>query len=403
MNKLGVVNGVMVLPEVATPVPLTNHGKVYTKDDNKLYFQDGAGNEHELGEAGGASAGYAEAPGHYTQDISWANKGSGAAADRRTLVSPNRISVNIDDKGYYLESQQELDLNDSDSWDTTEGTDYTVAANRAGVDFYIYACQPASGVVPVILVSDSSTFPVGYTADNSRKIGGFHGLCVAVGAIGGHTLTGYLAGDILPTSVWNLRHRPVASPEGMVFDEAINEWADIYLSSGTGASTASVNGGTITNTRDWNSFVDDGHAVKKRLATDEEFQSLAAGSNEETNINGSADPVTTGGHSDTAGRRMISNKGGEDFCGAMWQWLQTPSVRLDDGTIFQNVNLPGAKGTFDTYGNSGYGNTQLRAGGSWGNGTNCGSQGRTADHSRLRTSTSSGGRFLSEPKEVTLS
>lgn len=31
-----------------TPTATTNYGKVYTKSDNKLYFQDGAGTEHEI-------------------------------------------------------------------------------------------------------------------------------------------------------------------------------------------------------------------------------------------------------------------------------------------------------------------------------------------------------------------
>jgi len=33
-------------------------------------------------------------------------------------------------------------------WDDTTTTDWTVAANRAGKDFYIYAVEPSSGVAP---------------------------------------------------------------------------------------------------------------------------------------------------------------------------------------------------------------------------------------------------------------
>lgn len=40
--------GVISLKETTTPVATTNYGKVYTKTDNKLYFQDGAGTEHEI-------------------------------------------------------------------------------------------------------------------------------------------------------------------------------------------------------------------------------------------------------------------------------------------------------------------------------------------------------------------
>ncbi len=276
----------------------------------------------------------ASVPAHYERDQPWQQKGKVAAADRYTLQTPNRMTVNVNDVGYLLSAMQDLDLSSALSWDTTAGTDYTQAANRAGVDFFIYACTPESGTAPKILISANSTVPDGYDADTSRKIGGFHCLCANAGTISGHSLTGFAAGDILPASIWDLKWRPRSlSPAGMVFDEKSRIWVDIYLASGTGASTASAFGATISDNRNWMDFVDDGGAVGKRLLTDHEFQLAAAGSNEETNIAGSADPVTTGGHSDTASRRMISNIGCEDMCGAMWQWLLDQSFRCDpDGT-----------------------------------------------------------------------
>jgi hypothetical protein len=39
---------VIKLIEVSTPTAVPNIGQVYTKSDNKLYFQDGAGVEHEI-------------------------------------------------------------------------------------------------------------------------------------------------------------------------------------------------------------------------------------------------------------------------------------------------------------------------------------------------------------------
>jgi len=41
-------DGVLCLAETSTPTADTNYGKVYCKNDDKLYFQDGAGNEHEI-------------------------------------------------------------------------------------------------------------------------------------------------------------------------------------------------------------------------------------------------------------------------------------------------------------------------------------------------------------------
>jgi hypothetical protein len=181
----------------------------------------------------------------------------------------------------------------------------------------------------------------------------------------------------------------------MVYDSGINKWVDIYLISGTGVSTTSVKGGTISDIRDWMDFVDDVHAVKKRLLTDEEFQSIAAGSNEETNISGSADPATTGGHVDTASRRMISNIGCEDCAGVMWQWLLDQSYRAD-GTTWAWYDLPGAKGSIYRQGT--YGDVKLLAGGNWYSAAYAGSRARYAHHYRWITITIIGGRCLAEPK-----
>lgn len=293
----------------------------------------------------------ASLPAHYERSDKWASGGSDTDVKRRTVVSPTRLTVNVNDVGYLLASAVSMDLDTAANWDST-ATDYTVAANRAGKDFYIYACQPSSGIAPVIKLSANSTVPSGYTATTSRKIGGFHCLCVAVGTISGHTLTGYLAGDILPASVWDLKHRPASNPEGMVYVDRLNLWVDIFLQSGTGTSTASVNGGTIADTRTWNDHVDDLAAVKKVLLDDIEFQVAAEGCNQQTNITGSADPVTTTGHVDTAARRMISNYGIEDAAGAMYQWLRDQSWQYGpDGSV-----ADGAKTAAVTYAASPGGN-----------------------------------------------
>lgn len=40
--------GALCIKETTTPTDDTNYGKVYCKNDNKIYFQDGAGAEHEI-------------------------------------------------------------------------------------------------------------------------------------------------------------------------------------------------------------------------------------------------------------------------------------------------------------------------------------------------------------------
>jgi hypothetical protein len=224
-------------------------------------------------------------PVHYERDRKWALMTPySTPANRDMILSPSVLSVNINNLGYSITSETPLDLSLAANWDSQAPTDYTVGANRAGKDFYIYACQQP-GSAPKFVFSANSTVPIGYTASSSRKIAGFHCLSLAVGTIAGHTLTGFVAGDILPASIWDLKHKPrEATPEGMVYSDKIGKWVDIYLASGTGGSTASINGGTISDNRSWLDFVDDGAAVFKRLPRDAEFQAIAAGSNEQTNI-----------------------------------------------------------------------------------------------------------------------
>jgi formylglycine-generating enzyme required for sulfatase activity len=179
----------------------------------------------------------------------------------------------------------------------------------------------------------------------------------------------------------------------MVHASALDIWVDIYLQSGTGAATRSANGATITDTRDWLDFTDDLAAVGKRMLSDSEFQVAAAGSNEKANILGSADPITTGAHVDTASRRMISNIGCEDMCGALWQWLLAQSYRNDDAGYsgaWVYYTLPGNKGSL--YRQSGSGDIKLLAGGTWAYGTHCGSRSRNAAYSRWYAASNVGSR-----------
>jgi len=44
----GIINSALQLEEIATPTATANNGKIYTKTDNDLYFQDGAGTEHRV-------------------------------------------------------------------------------------------------------------------------------------------------------------------------------------------------------------------------------------------------------------------------------------------------------------------------------------------------------------------
>jgi hypothetical protein len=316
--------------------------------------------------------------------------GSTDAEERKTVNIP-AMQLRINATVYTLSTATTLDASTAGSWASNE-ISKAAAGTRNGEDVYIYAVEPSSGTTPNFCLSSNSTYPNGTvggvtaSATNSRKIGGFHCLCVSAGTLSNNPLTGYLAGDILPRSVWTqASHRPTANPEGMVY-VGNKLWADIYLASNTTTLESSYGGtivdgasGSPTYDHHWYNFVGQFAEIDKRLPTQSEFMALAIGSNEETNISGSADPGTTGGHTDTAGRRMISNIGCEDCCGAMWQWLNETGSNggaaswavqdtASDGTSFDGVNSIGRGQGYAVPNRPG-------VGGSWSNGVICGSGG----------------------------
>ena len=237
-------------------------------------------------------------------------------ANNTTVIIPAGLEVNIGNYAFVTQSDSQVDI-------ALAGT----ATERAGKDVYIYACWPSNveSGIPVFVASMNSTTPAGYNATNSRKIGGVHCLCADVGTIAGHPLSGYVAGDVLPASLWDLRHRPVSAPEGMVYIEPLDLWADIYLNSWDGEKVVSEYGaviasGTSSRSYHWWRWAEEFNLLKKRLPHRWEFRELADGSPETVNITGSANPNTTGGHIATNSQRIISKYGCEDCTGVLWQW-----------------------------------------------------------------------------------
>jgi len=291
----------------------------------------------------------------YQASSNWSAKSVSVAADRYKLTSPTAMQIDVNSLSLTSTIATEPDLSLDATWDTITPTDYTEGAARAGKDFYIYACIGTT-TVPVIVISANATYPSGYTALTSRKIGGFHCLCASAGTIASYPLSGYLTGDILPTSVWDLKKRCKNigyNNNGLAYIAELDSWAYIYLPSGTSGAPVSVYNWTILDTIDWNTCVDAGRVVGMKLFRDYEFQVAAGLSNEQTNIYGSTDPVTTGGHVDTAGRRMISKHGLEDCCGVVSQWLDEGSWKFDGATAHYHkiVTITGNAET-DTSGNA---------------------------------------------------
>jgi len=368
-------------------------------------------------------------PGHYSRNVRWRVKGYDTAENRRTLVSPDRILTEINNGGYVKDTAVELDINNASSWDDTADTDWTVAANRAGKDFYIYLCVPSSGFDPDIVLSPNATIPDGYTAANSRKVGQFHCLCedvltnvypyenegndedyVAAAYVNSslsngdtqHWMEGMITGDILPWSVQDLLHRPHdgATREGATFSPKDNRWGMIYLPSWDAATNRLVSryGATIADGDSSPAF----HASRFDQALGgvgymsinrQEFVNMSLGSPQGVNIAGSADPNTTGGHAATNGQRIVSLIGMEDMTGVMYQWSRETTENSqsswgEDGFDSNDKNVAG-----EDY------SLPLRSlfGLHWGLGSLCGSRGAVSNNSALTLDSSSAGRGVAEP------
>lgn len=304
----------------------------------------------------------------------------------------------------YLQVDEDTEYNIYDIMDTGAGS------LTAGKDYYIYAVQydeedaAISEIIKKVAIkaSANSTYPTGYSIYNSRKIGGFHTLCAAVTSKNApalvdnkiwtsHPAIGYNAGDIIPNSVWCLTHRPISEPEGMVYVDKIDKWVDIYLQGGKDGNPTSIFGATVIDTRQQPNHQWDFSLVDKKLATDNDFMVFAEGSNQKTAIYGSAapNPKTAGGHTDTAGKRMISGYFIEECCGYLWQWLD--EIAPTGGSGFSNYDGSAARG--QSYGVP----YCLEAGGDWNHSSSCGSRSRAANSSRSTAAASNGGRGVSLP------
>lgn len=339
--------------------------------------------------------------------VSWINlleMGQENIYARPSMFTSAKRSVTIP-AGMYLQVNGKLLVNK-----TAQTLSISNFGNVAGGDFYIYACVPSSGTTPVFVISQNSTVPSGYTAANSRKIGGFHTLCANAGTLTyidsvtgsevAHWLSGYVTGDILPLSCWDLWHRPQGDPEGYVYVGYNNQdvWESIYLLSWDGTKLVSKFGGTTadgTSAKPWHGELFSEALAKQncRLPWRDEFVWAARGCNEQTNIKGSADVTTTGGHVDTAGRRMISNVGCEDTCGFLWQWLRDTTAW---GTDWQD-NVYASAVDPRCYGRNYGGFRRALAGGPWSDGSGCGSRSSDGHNASSDVYAHYGARGASEP------
>ena len=226
----------------------------------------------------------------------------------RPLVGPLWF-VNTEDQ--IIEAESLLD----------EGSVFQNGKNYA---LYLVPNETYTGVE--LKVSLNQTAPDGYSPLDTRRIAGWHTECADVGTVtwdSDHPLSGWLAGDILPQSVWTLYHRPYAPPAaGVVYVECGRPfWRTIYDHSGTLETTNFEYGGTITRNRTFYGHFKDMAAVGFSLPTYEQAALSGIGCEELKAVMGKAESsiTTAGGHINESSHRIVSRVGAEDCVGCTWK------------------------------------------------------------------------------------
>ena len=224
------------------------------------------------------------------------------------------------------------------------------AAFSVGCDYYVYICDSRQDAQDEqYIISLNSTYPSGWNASNSRKIGGFHyGRCRKIndnmqpvnssGAIFGTGWESAVSNGILPRSVWTLGHRPKCSPEGMVYLGG-GTWVDIYLNSDDGAQglKSEYNCAPMTGTEgmNWYTFTERLMKSGKRMPDYSEFCAYAFGSPQGLDgANTNAWTATTNTGRGTTGSvvNAVSAVGCVDAVGRVWEWLNDLITRAEHAT-----------------------------------------------------------------------
>ena len=224
------------------------------------------------------------------------------------------------------------------------------SAFAVGKDYYVYICDSRiDSADEKYVISLNSTYPTGWNATNSRKIGGFHyGRCRKVDSnlqpLNGSSVifgTGWesaVSNGIVPRSVWTLGHRPKCSPEGMVYLGG-GTWVDIYLNSDYGAKGLKSEYGcapmTGTESMNWYNFVERLAKSGKALPNYAEFCAYAFGSPaglDNANTNAWSATSNTGRGVTGSVVNAVSSVGVVDAVGRVWEWLDELITRAEHAT-----------------------------------------------------------------------
>lgn len=280
------------------------------------------------------------------------------------------------------------------------------SAFAVGKDYYVYICDSRiDSADEKYVISLNSTYPTGWNATNSRKIGGFHyGRCRKVDSnlqpLNGSSVifgTGWesaVSNGIVPRSVWTLGHRPKCSPEGMVYLGG-GTWVDIYLNSDDGAKGLKSEYGcapmTGTESMNWYNFVERLAKSGKRLPNYAEFCAYAFGSPaglDNANTNAWSAASNTGRGVTGSVVNAVSSVGVVDAVGRVWEWLDELITRAEHATNAdyhasvawgwdKKSPLNTGEKSYDVgniYQYYAYSLAALIAGSGWNDGANCGAR-----------------------------
>lgn len=245
-----------------------------------------------------------------------------SAGAMRLDIPEGILNIGGNGKGYVLSPRTD--------WDPTAvgNQDGSLDGLALGDDVYLYATQGSDGRAGLI-ASRNITVPGGYTAENSRRIGGFH--YGRVRPMSQRYNASYVpVVQMVPNSVWDLGHRPTCDPTGMA-EVKPGLWADIYLASIVSGSWPTVVLGSVYGVqplRDtgyvrvdlWEMIQRSG----KRLPTFEEWVLAAHGSpagSDGSNDTAWARTSNTGPTTTGAVAKAVSCAGLVDMVGNLWEPL----------------------------------------------------------------------------------
>ena len=307
--------------------------------------------------------------------------------DVRPGLADRFLEVNAGGNGVVVKADTIIPLKSGSTWKTyiftadTAVTTLDTGSLTLGTNYYVYLCDNNTDN-GLLLLSANSTAPSGYTASNSRKIGGFH----YGRRRNSMTVADVTSNVVVPNSVWDLCHRPRCSPEGMAYI-GNGVWVDIYLVSVNAAITFSAGNGSpltggsgrsaynavpLTGTEglNWYNFAELAQRSGKRLLTIDEWIQAAYGSpqgNDTNNVNAWSATSNTGRQNTGQVVNAISLLNIVDCAGNVFEWTDNNS---DVGENFWITIL----------------------GGSWNSGTGAHSR-RFSEQTAATISTSIGARF----------